>query len=123
MTLKDEDELVEPKDNDGTAGKTFTVSYSELESEKAATTSDAEYYITVSSEKTKLTVNGAETEVPSAVTFRAPFKDTSAALQPYTSILWKPEVESGAIVYKPDYENCLAAYGADFATLYDKSIQ
>lgn len=124
VTLKDQDELVEPKNNAGTNGKTFKVkSYSSLDSTKEATTSDAEYYITVSSEKTKLTVNGTETEVPSAVTFRAPFKDTSVALQPYTSISWKPEVESGAIVYKPDYESWIAAYDADFATLYDKSIQ
>lgn len=111
VTLTDEDEE--------TLSETFSVTYSDFNSTKEATTSDAEYYITVSSEKT--TLNG--TEVPSSVTFRAPFKDTSVELQPYTSISWKPEVENGEIVYKPDYESWIAAYDADFATLYDKSIQ
>lgn len=115
VRLRDEDKEI--------LNNAFTVTYSNLDSTKEAKTSDAEYYITVSSEKTKLTVNGTETEVPSAVTFRAPFKDTSAELQPYTSVSWKPEVENDEIVYKPDYESWIAAYDADFATLYDKSIQ
>ena len=64
-------------------------------------------------------------DVPKAITFSAPYQDTSVALNPYTSVTFAPEEKDGKIIYtpKPDkqYEyDFIAQYAKEFVSLYHK---
>ncbi|MDE6774184.1 MAG: hypothetical protein K2J14_06110 [Treponemataceae bacterium] len=85
-------------------------------------------YVHVSEETIAIALHDNPTvtyDVPKAITFSAPYQDTSVALNPYTSVTFAPEEKDGKIIYtpKPDeqYEyDFIAQYAKDFVSLYRK---
>ena len=67
-----------------------------------------------------ITENFEETgkDIPSKITFTAPFKNPDATFQKYVSVSYYPELEDGDIVYKPDYEEWVSNYEKDFESLF-----
>ncbi len=79
-------------------------------------------YISVSSDKTAFTVDGAKVEVPESVTIKALYSDQSAPLQKYASVSFKPkQSDEGEIVFEPDVDEFIENYKKDFKSLYDES--
>lgn len=95
-------------------GTTYNTIYSELSS-----ASQESKYISVSE---NVTINNME--VPSKITFTAPFKKSTVPLQKYTAVSWYPEYDEStmSIKYKPDYEEWINNYKKDFEQLYYKSL-